>query len=56
MVVVKSHDDFCVAVIECYGVNFYEDFVWSWSGEGGRALNEVLETVLGGRPLLDRGG
>jgi len=32
MVVVKAHYDFCVAVIECYGVDLDEDFVGAWDG------------------------
>ena len=34
MVVVEAHYDFCVAVVDGYGVDFHEDFVGAGDGEG----------------------
>lgn len=54
--VVETHYYFCVAVIERYGGDFDEDFVWSWGWEGSGGLFEVSDAVLGCYPGFDGGG
>ena len=55
MVVVETHYYFGIAVVEGDGVDFDEDFVGSWGGQGSGGLSEVFQTILGSSPLLDCG-
>lgn len=52
MVIVKTHYYFCVAVVEGDRMDFNEDFIGTWSREGGGGLVEFREAILVGEPLL----
>lgn len=54
--VVKSHNDFRIAVIQRDGVDFDQDLIRTGRGKGVGCESKVLESILVGDPLFDGGG
>jgi hypothetical protein len=53
MMIVKTHNDFSIAVIQRDCRDLYEHFVRTWNRKNVAGESEIIESILGCLPLLD---